>query len=110
MAHEANPSCSSELLCGFLILFLCVAVSLIARVAVRFVTSSSLEVVTRLTTNGGRDVLPYHVCMWLGDVMHYKDCISVHHVCMVICCLQTVCGVTEKHGYSLAGYHKLYQL
>ena len=56
-------------MCGFLILFLCVAVPLIARVAVRFVTSSSLEVITRLTTNGGRDVLRYHVC-GLGDVMH----------------------------------------
>ena len=56
-------------MCGFLILFLCVAVPLIARVAVRFVTSSSLEVVTRLTTNGGRDVLRYYVC-GLGDVMH----------------------------------------
>ena len=53
-------------MCGFPILFLCVAVPLIARVAVRFVTSSSLEVVTRLTTNGGRDVLRYYVC-GLGD-------------------------------------------
>ena len=50
-------------MCGFLILFLCVAVPLIAQVAVRFVTSSSLEVVTRLTTTGGRDVLRYHVYM-----------------------------------------------
>ena len=49
-------------MCGFPILFLCVAVPVIARVAVRFVTSSSLEVVTRLTTNGVRDVLHYHVC------------------------------------------------
>ena len=49
-------------MCGFPILFLCVAVPVIARVAVRFVTSSSLEVVTRLTTNGVRDVLRYHVC------------------------------------------------
>ena len=52
-------------MCGFPILFLCVAVPLIAQVAVRFVTSSSLEVVTRLTTNGGRDVLRYYV--GLGD-------------------------------------------
>ena len=54
---------------GFPTLFLCVAVPLIAQVAVRFVTSSSLEVVTRLSTNGGRDVLRYYVCE-LGDVMH----------------------------------------
>ena len=38
-----------------------VAVPVIARVAVQFVTSSSLEVVTHLTTNGGRDILYYHV-------------------------------------------------
>ena len=61
-------------MCGFPILFLCVAVPLIAQVAVRFVTSSSLEVVTRLTTNRGRDVLRYHVCGLddgrTGDVMH----------------------------------------
>ena len=69
-------------MCGFLILFLCVVVPLIAQVAVQFVTSSSLEVVTHLTTNGGRDVLRYHVCE-LGDVMHYRalqsayNCISV---------------------------------
>ena len=40
---------------------LCVAVPLIARVAVQFVTSSSLEVVAHLTTNGGRDVQHYYV-------------------------------------------------
>ena len=63
MAHETNPYNSHFLMnC---ILFLCVAVPLIARVAVRFVTSSSLEVVTRLTTNGGRDVLRYYVCGWV---------------------------------------------
>ena len=44
---------------------LCVAVPLIARVAVQFVTSSSLEVVTHLTTNGGRDVQHYYVG-WCG--------------------------------------------
>ena len=79
-------------MCGFLILFLCVAVPLIARVAVRFVTSSSLEVVTRLTTNGGRDVLHYHVC-GLGDVMHDGCNVYSYDVCMVIWCLQTVCVV-----------------
>ena len=38
-----------------------VAVPVIAQVAVQFVTSSSLEVVTHLTTNGGRDIVHYHV-------------------------------------------------
>ena len=40
----------------------------------------------------------------------FNGIMFIYDVCMVICCLQTVCGVTEKHGYSLAGYHKLYQL
>ena len=103
-------------MCGFLILFLYGTVPLIARVAVRFVTSSSLEVVTCLSTNGGRDVLRCYVCE-LGDVMHQMVvCVLTASICVVflegslICCLQTVCGVTEKHGYRLAGYHKLYQL
>ena len=65
MAHETNPynSCSNELQrCVASQSCSCAAVPLIARVAVQFVTSSSLEVVTHLTTNGGRDVLRYYVC------------------------------------------------
>ena len=94
-------------MCGFPILFLCGTVPVIARVAVRFVTSSSLEVVTRLTTNGGRDVLHYYVC-GLGDVMHLVVCVLTVSTCVVIlygaliCCSQTVCGVTKKHEYTLA--------
>ena len=45
-----------------------VAVPIIAQVAIQFVTSSSLEVVTRLTTNGGRNILYYHVGS-LGDAV-----------------------------------------
>ena len=80
-------------MCGFPILFLCAAVPVIARVAVRFVTSSSLEVVTRLTTNGGRDVLHYYVCE-LGDapqdlvICVYCMLFIVYIillVCMIIC-------------------------
>ena len=69
-------------MCGFPILFLCVAVPVIARVAVRFVTSSSLEVVTRLTTNGGRDVLCYCVCE-LGDAPDGSMCVDCIHLCSV---------------------------
>ena len=92
-------------MCGFPISFLCVAVPLIARVAVQFVTSSSLEVDTHLTTNGGRDVLCYHVC-GLGDVMHLVVCVLTASTCVMIlygaliCCSQTVCGVTKKHEYT----------
>ena len=76
-------------MCGFPILFLCVAVPLIARVAVRFVTRSSLEVVTHLTTNGGRDVLRYYVC-GLGDVMHYIGPCKVHIIVSLYMCIMFV--------------------
>ena len=57
-------------------------VSLIARVAAWFVTSSSLEVVTRLTTNGERDVLRYHVC-GLGGAPDGGMCVDCIHLCSV---------------------------
>ena len=53
-------------MCSFTVVVWFVAVPVIAQVAVQFVTSSSLEVVTQLTTNGGRDIVHYHV--GLGEV------------------------------------------
>ena len=57
----------------------------------------------------------YAIMYVFGQCGHYRalqsayNCISegirfIYDVCMVICYLQTVCGVTEKHGYRLDGY------
>ena len=63
MSMLCNDSACSNVLqmFSFTVVVWFVAVPVIARVAVQFVTSSSLEVVTQLTTNGGRDILYYHV-------------------------------------------------
>ena len=61
-----------------------VAVPVIAQVAVQFVTSSSLVVVTQLTTNGGRDILYYHVGS-VGDLCcRLYDMIARFPVCAYI--------------------------
>ena len=74
------------------ILFLCFAVPLIARVTVRIVSNSSLEVVTCPTTNGGRDALRYYVCE-LGDVKHYRalHMDAIISVGMLFVCQFVVC-------------------
>ena len=56
-------------MCGFTVVACFVAVPLIARVTVQFVNASFLEVVTLLSTNGGKDIQHYHV--GLGDVVGY---------------------------------------
>ena len=65
LMRQTIKSCSNELQrCVASQSCSCAAVPLNARVAVQFVTSSSLEVVTHLTTNGGRDVLHYYVWVY----------------------------------------------
>ena len=73
----ASPSCS----------VLCVTVPLIARVAVQFVTSSSLEVVTHLTTNGGRDVQHYYVglCGMMYTLYDLVICIQMTASICIVC-------------------------
>ena len=51
-----------------------VAVPLIARVAVQFISVSLLEVVIRLTTSGGRDILRYRVCQ---EIIYTHMCLFV---------------------------------
>ena len=73
-----DNACSNALqMFSFTVVVWFVAVSVIAQVAVQFVTSSSLEVVTHLTTNGGRNILHYHVgfgcCLvFLGIVSGFR--------------------------------------